>query len=159
MGITIEKIPGGISVDGLELRNGKCGCTTVLPCCYSWSKVKRSGTSIVFAAKTTGPDTEYNFSWSYTVKKDDFTVEVRVEDCRDKIIFSGYYPPRIEEWLEKGWEIVKQDGQREDFGLWRCAACKWLYKEKEQKNKFTDLPDDWKCPVCKAGKDVFEQVG
>jgi len=159
MGITIEKIPGGISVEGLDLKNGKCGCTTVLPCCYSWSRVKRSGTSIVFTAKTTGPDTEKNFNWSYTVKKEDFTVDVSMEDCRDKKIFSGYYPPRIEDWLEKGWEIVKQEGQREDFGLWRCSACKWLYKEKDQKNKFTYLPDDWKCPVCKAGKDVFEQVG
>jgi len=29
--VRIEKIPGGMSVDGLELRNGKCGCTAVLP--------------------------------------------------------------------------------------------------------------------------------
>jgi rubredoxin len=159
MEISIEKIPGGISVDGLALRNGKCGCTTVLPCCYSWSKVKQRGNSIVFTAKTTGPDTSDNFSWSYSVKKGDTTIDVTMEDARDKKIFSGYYPPRIEEWLEKGWEIVKKEGAREDFGVWRCSACKWLYKDMEQKIKFEDLPDDWKCPICKAGKNVFEQVG
>jgi len=159
MDITIEKIPGGISVDGLEIRNGKCGCTTVLPCCYSWSRVKRSGTSIVFTAKTTGPNTKDNFSWSYTVKKGDFIVDVSMEDARDKKIFSGYYPPRVDEWHDKGWEVVKKEGEREDFGLWRCSACKWLYKEKVQKNKFRDLPDEWKCPLCSTGKSVFEQVG
>jgi rubredoxin len=159
MDITIGKIPGGISVDGLDLKNGKCGCTTVLPCCYSWSKVKRSGNSIVFTAKQTGPDTTDNFNWSYTVKKGDITVDVTMEDARDKKISSAYYPPRIEEWVEKGWEVIKKEGEREDFGVWRCSACKWLYKDKEQSVKFADLPDDWKCPVCKAGKDVFEQIG
>jgi rubredoxin len=32
-------------------------------------------------------------------------------------------------------------------------------EEKEQMVKFEDLPSDWNCPVCKAGKDVFVQVG
>ena len=41
MDIEIEKIPGGFSVDGLALKSGKCGCTSVLPCCYSWSKVRQ----------------------------------------------------------------------------------------------------------------------
>jgi hypothetical protein len=41
MEITVEKIPGGFSIDGLEVKNGKCGCTSVLLCCHSWSKVKR----------------------------------------------------------------------------------------------------------------------
>jgi rubredoxin len=81
-----------------------------------------------------------------------------MEDARDKKIFSGYYPPRLDEWVEKGWEVVNKEGEREDFGAWRCSACKWLYKEKDQSKKFANLPDDWICPVCKAGKDVFEQV-
>jgi rubredoxin len=81
-----------------------------------------------------------------------------MEDARDKKIFSGYYPPALEEWTAKGWEIVKQDGAREDFDIWRCSACKWLYKNKEQKIAFEDLPEDWKCPVCKVGKASFEKV-
>ena len=154
----IEKIPGGISVDGLPFRNGKCGCTTVLPCCYSWSKVKRNGDTVTFVAKATGPETAAAFTWGYSVRKGTVTVEVSIEDDRDKKIFSGYYPPRLEEFLAKGWELVKKEGEREDFGIWRCAACRWLYKEKEQQAKFEDLPDDWKCPVCKVGKSSFEQV-
>jgi len=158
MDVGIGKIPGGISVDGLEFRNGKCGCTAILPCCYSWSKVKRSGDTLSFAAKATGPDTRDAFTWGYTVRKGSFVVEVSFEDARDKKIFSGYYPPRLEEFLEKGWELVQKRLEREDFGVWRCAACRWLYKEKDEKAPFADLPDDWKCPVCKAGKESFEQV-
>ncbi len=159
MAITVEKIPGGINVDGLPLKNGKCGCTTVLPCCYSWSKVRQKGNSFIFTAKLSGPDSQDIFTWSYTVKKEDFTVEVSVEDARDKKIFSGYYPPSIDAWTNKGWEVVQQQGLREDFNLWRCSACRWLYKQHDQKSMFGDLADDWICPVCKAGKNVFEQVG
>jgi len=154
----IEKIPGGLSVDGLEFRNGKCGCTAVLPCCYSWSKVKKSGDTVSFVAKATGPETTQAFTWGYTVRKGGETVEVTFEDDRDKKIFSGFYPPRVEEFLARGWELVRKDGEREDFGIWRCAACRWLYKEKDQAVKFDDLPADWKCPVCKVGKESFEQV-
>jgi hypothetical protein len=102
MDISVEKIPGGMKVDGLELKNGKCGCTSVLPCCYSWSKVKRTGNTFTFSGKASGPDSTDVFKWGYTVKKGDFVVEVSVEDARDKTIFTGYYPPRLEDWVEKG---------------------------------------------------------
>jgi len=159
MDIVIEKIPGGLSVDGLALKNGKCGCTAVLPCCYSWSKVKRTGNSIIFIGKSAEPDGKAPFVWSYTVKKGEVVIEVSFEDARDKKIFSGYYPPALEEWTAKGWEVLKKEGEREDFNVWRCAACRWLYKEQKETGKFQDLPDDWKCPVCKAGKESFEQIG
>jgi rubredoxin len=159
MDIEIEKIPGGFSVDGLALKNGKCGCTAVLPCCYSWSKVRQRGSSFRFTAKLSGPESQDIFSWGYSVRKNGSTVEVTIEDARDKTIFSGFYPPALEEWTAKGWEVIEKTGAREDFGVWRCSACKWLYKEKDQKVKFGDLPLDWKCPVCKVGKDFFEQVG
>ena len=159
MAVLIEKIPGGFSVDGLELLTGKCGCTSVLPCCHSWSKVKKTGDRLIYSGKVTGPATTSNFTWGYTVKKGDVTVEVVMEDARDKEIFSGYYPPMLQEWLDRGWELAAKDGDREDGALWRCAACRWLYKENEQSVKFEDLPQDWKCPVCNAGKDAFEKIG
>ena len=159
MEISVEKIPGGFRVDGLEIKGGKCGCTSVLACCHSWSKLKRNGNAFTLTGKASTPDTQENFTWGYTIKKNDYTVSVTMEDARDKEIFSGYYPPRLEDWIAKGWEVVTKAGEREDFGLWRCAACKWLYKEEVEGTKFTDLPDDWKCPVCGAGKTSFEKVG
>lgn len=158
MSVLIEKIPGGFKVDGLELKSGKCGCTTVLPCCYSWSKVRRNGDGFVFTGKTAEPGAGDIFTWGYAVAKDGVSVEVTMEDARDKRIFSGYYPPALEEWTGKGWRVVMQTGAREDFDVWRCAACKWLYKNKDQKIPFEDLPPSWNCPVCKAGKASFEKV-
>lgn len=159
MSVITEKIPGGFRIDGFELKRGKCGCTSILACCYSWSMVKQSGNRFVFSGKTTGPETKDLFRWGYVVKKGEYIVEVTMEDDRDKVLFSGFYPPRLEEWVEKGWEILQKDGEREDFGMWRCAMCKWLYRNQKEPVKFEDLPDDWKCPVCKADKGIFEKVG
>jgi len=159
MDTMIEKIPGGFRVDGLELFGAKCGCGTILSCCHSWSKVKKKGNSVVFTAKTTSPDTRDAFVWGYVVKKGEFTVEVSMEDARDKTIYSGFYPPPLEEWVGLGWKVVSKTGEREDFGLWRCAACKWLYKEGGGNVPFEELPDDWQCPVCMAGKESFEKIG
>ena len=159
MEIAIEKAPGGFRIDGLELKGGKCGCTSVLPCCFSWSKVKRRDSTFSFAAKADTPETKDNFTWGYTVRKGEYVVEVSFDDARDKTIFSGFYPPWPEEWTERGWEIIAMVGERADGPLWRCAACKWLYKEDKEDVKFENLPSDWKCPVCRAGKDVFEKIG
>lgn len=160
MEISIEKIPGGFRFDGLELKTGKCGCTSVAKCCYSWSKVKKKGEDLFeFAAKMTTADSADHFNWSYTVRKNGVTVKVAVEDARDKDVSSAFIPPSVREWEANGWEVVEKEGDREDGVVWRCAMCKWLYKEKEQGARFEELPDDWKCPVCKAGKNVFEKIG
>lgn len=49
---------------------------------------------------------------------------------------------------------------------WRCVVCEYVYDpaEGDPENKippgtsFEDLPDDWECPVCGAGKGEFEKV-
>ena len=49
---------------------------------------------------------------------------------------------------------------------WRCVVCEYVYDpaEGDSENKippgtsFEDLPEDWECPVCGAGKDEFEKV-
>lgn len=160
MSVQIEKIPGGFRVDGLELKTGKCGCTSIAKCCYSWSKVKKKGEGLVeFVAKMTTADSKDHFNWSYTVLKDGLTVKVAVEDARDKDTSSAFIPPPVSEWEAKGWEVVEKEGDREDGVVWRCAMCKWLYKEKEEGKAFNELPEDWKCPECKAPKSSFEQIG
>lgn len=159
MSLSIEKIPGGFSVDGLELKNGKCGCTSVSPCCYSWSRVKKKDAgTLEFVAKMTGPETKDHYEWSYSVSKDGVTIRVTVEDARDKEIYSGYIPPSVKEWEAKGWDVVEKNNDREDGAIWRCGACRWLYKEAKEGTPFEELPDDWKCPKCGVSKDSFEQI-
>jgi len=38
---------------------------------------------------------------------------------------------------------------------WVCDACGYVYDEEVEGTKFEDLPDDWTCPVCGVGKDMF----
>lgn len=38
-----------------------------------------------------------------------------------------------------------------------CTACMWEYDPSENDNiPFEELPDDYVCPVCGVGKDMFE---
>ncbi len=160
MPVELEKVAGGFRVDGLDLRGGKCGCTSVAKCCYSWSKVKkRSPDLIEFVAKMETPDTVDNFMWSYTVRKDGLTIRVSVADARDKEIYSGFIPPSVKEWEARGWDVLEKSGDREDGAVWRCSMCRWLYKDDVEGRPFEELPTDWKCPVCKASKASFEKIG
>ncbi|UCG79489.1 MAG: rubredoxin [Nitrospirota bacterium] len=72
---------------------------------------------------------------------------------------SGYIPPSLSEWKEKGWTVIESEGNREDGVVWRCAMCRWLYKENKEGMAFEELPDDWKCPRCNVSKDEFERIG
>ena len=48
----------------------------------------------------------------------------------------------------------------------RCIMCGYIYDPEvgdpdggiEPETAFEDLPDDWTCPECGAGKDEFEPV-
>jgi len=40
----------------------------------------------------------------------------------------------------------------------RCTVCGYIYDEALEKIKFSDLPDDWQCPVCGVPKTEFEEV-
>ena len=37
-----------------------------------------------------------------------------------------------------------------------CKICGYVYDEANEKVKFDDLPDDWKCPLCGAPKSMFQ---
>jgi len=49
---------------------------------------------------------------------------------------------------------------------YKCIYCGFIYDEAEgypeggiaPGTKWEDLPDDWVCPLCGAGKDEFEPV-
>ena len=49
---------------------------------------------------------------------------------------------------------------------YRCTMCSYIYDPKDGDpdngvaagTAFEDLPDDWLCPECGAGKDEFEPV-
>lgn len=41
---------------------------------------------------------------------------------------------------------------------YRCTVCGHIYDEEKEGVKFADLPEDWKCPTCKAPKSKFVLV-
>ncbi len=44
-------------------------------------------------------------------------------------------------------------------GKYVCSVCGYVYDPAEHDGvAFADLPDDWKCPRCKQGKDKFNQA-
>ncbi len=41
---------------------------------------------------------------------------------------------------------------------YRCTICGYIYDESKENVKFSDLPEDWKCPLCGAPKNLFEEI-
>lgn len=37
-----------------------------------------------------------------------------------------------------------------------CIACGYIYDEEVEELKFDELDEDWVCPLCGVGKDMFE---
>ena len=40
---------------------------------------------------------------------------------------------------------------------YKCMLCGWTF-DSEPGMTLEDLPDDWTCPLCGAGKDMFQAV-
>ncbi|MCI8545794.1 MAG: rubredoxin [Clostridia bacterium] len=41
---------------------------------------------------------------------------------------------------------------------YECIVCGHIYDESVEGVKFEDLPEDWVCPLCGVGKDMFKKV-
>ena len=41
---------------------------------------------------------------------------------------------------------------------YRCTVCGYIYDNSKEEIRFEDLPDDWVCPRCGVGKDLFEKI-
>lgn len=38
---------------------------------------------------------------------------------------------------------------------WQCGVCGYVYDSSIEGTSFEELPDDWQCPVCGVGKEMF----
>ena len=38
---------------------------------------------------------------------------------------------------------------------YRCTVCNYIYDEAKEGKPFSELPDNWRCPVCNAMRDAF----
>lgn len=39
----------------------------------------------------------------------------------------------------------------------RCSVCNYIYDEEKEGKLFSELSDDWVCPICGVDKDSFEE--
>ncbi len=114
----IEKLHTGYRVDGIDLLRKNCGCGGLTgpggygvgDCCMTYSVVKKENNTIFFVSKATTPNTTDNYEWGYKVKKGDVVVDVHAYDTRNPKNFQlgGDYPPALDDWKQKGWEVVDQ---------------------------------------------------
>jgi len=54
------------------------------------------------------------------------------------------------------WEGYRREVKK--MNKYKCMACGYIYDDAVESVKFEDLPDDWTCPLCGVGKDMFEKV-
>jgi rubredoxin len=62
--------------------------------------------------------------------------------------------------------LIIDGGRRFRVEKWRCVVCGYIYDPEAGDpdsgiapgTAFEDLPEDWVCPVCGAGKSEFEKV-
>jgi methylamine---glutamate N-methyltransferase subunit C len=41
---------------------------------------------------------------------------------------------------------------------YRCIPCGFIYNEEKEGKEFSELPEDWTCPICGVSKDSFELI-
>lgn len=41
---------------------------------------------------------------------------------------------------------------------YKCIICGYIYDDEKEAVKFEDLPEDWRCPKCNVGKNMFEKI-
>lgn len=53
-----------------------------------------------------------------------------------------------------------------DYKIWMCVVCGWVYEEEKgcpgeglpAGTRWRDVPEDWVCPDCSAGKEDFDMI-
>lgn len=53
---------------------------------------------------------------------------------------------------------IKEEKEVKGMDKYKCIVCGYIYDEAVENVKFSDLPEDWKCPLCGVGKEMFKKV-
>lgn len=88
----------------------------------------------------------------------------KVIDCKKESVYTpmtyAYYhqvikgkaPKTAPTYIEEKTEVKSK------YKRYQCDVCGHIYDEEKEKVKFEDLPSDWKCPLCKVGKEHFKLI-
>lgn len=66
-------------------------------------------------------------------------------------VLKGTSPKKAPTYIEEKKENINSN-------RYQCSVCGYIYDDSKEKMKFEDLPDDWKCPRCGVGKELFVKI-
>lgn len=72
----------------------------------------------------------------------------------EKALTYSDYQTKLKDDVLKEFLIKKGVKKMETKEKWVCVVCGYIY---EGDVPFEELPDDWTCPLCGVGKDMFEK--
>ena len=56
------------------------------------------------------------------------------------------------------YDIIHKNCGGDNMNKYKCTICGYIYDEEVEGVKFENLPEDWTCPLCGVGKEMFEKV-
>ncbi|HOV10937.1 MAG TPA: flavin reductase [Bacteroidales bacterium] len=68
----------------------------------------------------------------------------------------GLSPKNAPTYIDKS--KLEKISTTENQKKYKCCVCGYIYDDNVEAIKFNELPDDWVCPLCGAGKDAFIEV-
>ena len=91
------------------------------------------------------------FAFKVVEKLDLGTYMLYIAECNDAVLLGSGQALTLDDYMNKG-NVAPPTAtvirSLEEVTSWKCTICGYIaYKE--------ELPDDYKCPICKAGKDKF----
>ena len=66
-----------------------------------------------------------------------------------------YYHEKLKGTAPKKAPTYQEEQPSTTSNRYQCTICGYIYDDSKEDVSFTDLPDDWKCPICGVGKDKF----
>lgn len=135
-------------MEGLTIEYGETGVPVVLTDCIAWlecrvEQIVDAGTHLIFIGVLVGSGV--------------------INDAGDpltylyyRLVKKGIAPKNAPTYIDP----VKMEAKDpvEIYRKFRCPACGYIYDEKEEGQKFSDLPSHWICPVCGSEKSEFIEV-
>jgi flavin reductase (DIM6/NTAB) family NADH-FMN oxidoreductase RutF/rubredoxin len=133
---------------GMNIKYGKTGVPIVLNESIAWLECKvvekfDVGTHWLFIGELIdaeildGAAEPMTYSYYHQVKK-------------------GAAPKNAPTYLDKS--KLGLSKEPDQSSVYKCAVCGHIYDEKTEGVKFSDLPDNWKCPDCGADKEDFFKI-
>lgn len=68
----------------------------------------------------------------------------------------GFSPKNAPTYIDQSKLLTKTENAMSK--KFKCPVCGYIYDEAEEEVKFSDLPEDWICPVCGSEKSDFIEI-